>query len=224
MTLKYNIMLSILLCIVFHAVIAQSDSADRFSISICGGFSFPVGSYANSNADQSAIFNDGSDPYLFLLGFAKSQNGFATIGKYYNVELKYKVLKSWQLVFLAGNSINPVHKVPISDYMSNYISDLYNSETAVTITHSDYGVRYLIPGIGYTFDRKGLIMEMGMLCGYAKSDCPSYRSYFNSHPPQYEYYGDDKSHPDPSAFIWGINGSAKYVSLSKCLSVQKSLI
>jgi hypothetical protein len=204
--MKCHIFLLILFSYWSCDTFAQNEAPDRFSMSFGGGFSFPVGSYADNDAAQSATFSP--EPYPFFMGFDKSKSGFAKTGSYYDLELNYRVLKSWQVVMQAGKFVNSVDDSPMSKFMKDYLYPGYTGEITVTTIHTDYETHFLIAGIGYTFSCKGLVMETAVLGGYATTAYPSYRIYFDRNG---RYYGDFRNYPDPNAFMLGFSGSAKYV-------------
>ena len=181
----------------------QSEISDRLSISVSGGLSLPVFSYAGSNAAESASYGP-EDIYPFLIGFSKEKNGFAKTGSYYNLEVKYKTAKRWLFLLRGGQFTNTVETDNLSEFLTD---DIFGFPT--NVEHLDYNIFYITPGVGYAFTKNAIEFDIIVLSGYARCNYPYYLSTVEYISIQ-RYWSHRGEKPDLRSFALGASFSVLY--------------
>lgn len=136
------------------------------SVNINVGFSLPVGSYTNDNAEEAAIYRQ--EGIRAVIGFDKGITGFAKTGYFYTLDVQYSLKKIFFGIG-AGQLTNPVN----DDKLTKFLNELYQEQEVI---HDDYNITYFTPFLGYTYRIAKMDISLSLLAGYSRSKYPYYKS------------------------------------------------
>lgn len=179
------------------SLFAQNKEWRGWHFSLSTGAAIPVGNYAKDDAASAAIYKT-EEPYN-IIGFAKSESGFAKIGYYYNAELQYKFNNGIAFSLRSGRLVNSVH----TEGLSNYLTKISNSGE-VKVEHVDYNVFYVTPSVGYYKSFRSFDIGLNFFIGSAKCNYPYYKGillYTTTDPPR--IWAHDGERPNMNALMFG---------------------
>jgi hypothetical protein len=178
--MKNFITLTVLMLILSLDLLGQDDIYNRFSISVSGGRAIPLGSFGNKDIINSAIYTleDVQNPWL--IGIDKSKSGFAELGYFVNLEMKFMLSQSFGLRLRTGYTFNSVWTEGITQFLtSRYANQRFE--------HDDYKIFHIAPGLGYEKKLGNFNLGMGVYSGLALTNYPYYQSillYTPANPPR----------------------------------------
>lgn len=175
---------------------SQTFGRGELALSLSGGSARPMGGFSGKDMYAAAIFRNDVDP-PWVMGINKSENGFTRPGYYYAAQVNYGITNRFFVFVRAGSSNNPVAEQPIEDYFV----ELYS--TREEVHHTNYRIRTLTPGIGYSYHFRGWGISGGVLAGTGQMAFPYWeRTVFFTQSPN-GTWGHDGPRPDLNAFAYG---------------------
>ncbi|MCK6618580.1 MAG: hypothetical protein L6Q51_13140 [Cyclobacteriaceae bacterium] len=219
--MKNLIILSVLILTLYLDLFGQEDIHNRFSISVSGGRAIPVGSFGNKDIFSSAIYTPEDVQNPWVIGIDKSKSGFAEVGYFANLEMKYMLNKPIGLRLRTGYTFNSVW----TDGITQFLSTNYGDQK---FEHDDYKIFHAAPGIGYEKQIGNFNLGVGLYSGVAITNYPYYESiltYTTTNP--HQKWAHDGDRPNLKALLLGASINIDYQSFSKLnwgieLSYQRS--
>ncbi len=180
-----KLILVFLLVISTGYIHAQSKFSEKFMFSISAGPAIPIGVFAQSSAESAALMMPGV-PNPWVIGFDKSQSGFAQVGWSIGFETSYSLSPKVFIFFHLGQNRNEVNQTPMENKL---IATSGNQR----LQHDPYTMVYANPGIGYQIRKGNLTYRAGAFVGVASMNYPYYESeltYINAVPhPSWAHFG-----------------------------------
>lgn len=170
-------------------LMGQGDHYNKFSISISSGGAIPVGSYANMDIINSAIFTPENVQNPWVIGIDKSKSGFAELGHFVNLGLNYNLSQSIDLNLQMGYSSNSVS----TDGITQFLTTNFGNQK---FEHDDYKIFHVAPGLGYKIMIGSFNFVVGVHSGLAITNYPYYQSillFTTTDPPQIWAHDGDRS-------------------------------
>jgi|GEM_PF-1240742 len=195
-----KILLTSIIAAFFWPATAQQESPkkDTWQLSVSGGASIPVGTFARHDAAEAMIYNTDNPNRVLppIRGISKSKDGFARQGYYYNADLSLITRPGITFSLRGGRSVNSHRTQGIENFMSDY----YNNTTDTQFFADDYQVNYLLSGMGYSHSIGAWQVKALMAGGIAMSKYPFYkRIYYTLE----SVWRPEKPWPNLYAFAFG---------------------
>jgi hypothetical protein len=176
---------------------AQTSNKGELAISLSGGSSRPLGGFEGKDMYTAAIFRENvSNPWV--MGINKSENGFARPGYYYAAQMNYGISNRFFVFFRAGIANNPVAERVIEDYFF----ELYPG-WGEGFNHTDYRIRTLTPGIGYSYQLRNWGFSTGLLAGRGQLAFPYFKMVVSTATELQAFWGHDGPRPDLNSLAYG---------------------
>ncbi|WP_194973241.1 hypothetical protein [Aquiflexum lacus] len=191
-----RIILLIAFSVIFMDSISQTFNRGELAFSLSGGSSRPMAGFSGKDIASSIIYREDVTP-PWEIGIKKSENGFARPGYYYAAQVNYGITNRFFVFLRAGSSNNPVAEQIIEDYFST----LWSVE--VNFTQTDYQLRTLAPGIGYSHRLGNWGLSTGLFAGNGRLEFPYYNLILTYTPSHKGTWGHDGPRPDLNAFAYG---------------------
>lgn len=177
--------------------VGQTFSKEELAFSLSGGSARPMGGFSGKDMYAAAIFRNDVDP-PWVMGINKSENGFARPGYYYAGQVNYGITNRFFIFFRAGSSNNPVAEQAIEDYFA----ELY-PEWGEEFHHTDYRIRTLTPGIGYSYRFGKWGVSTGLLAGRGQMAFPYFKMVVSTATELRLYWGHKGPSPDLNGLVYG---------------------
>jgi hypothetical protein len=208
-------MKSYFLCFCFGIFISTSvlgqENSKKFSISISAGFAVPIGAFASNDAEESAIkkYDLNNENVYHIQGFSKKENGFATTGQFFSIDLQYNLDKSWFVKAKTEKLSCPVDGESIATYYTQFFP------TDIWVENEDFNLSMLGAGFGYKYNFSKFNLTGALIGGYGKCNYPSYAiNIAFSDPEHIAQITQEGETPDLSSFIFGLDLSLNYNPVS----------
>ena len=188
---------------------AQEDGSSKFSVSVSGGSTIPVGSFGNKDIVNAAIYTPEDVQNRWIIGIDKSKSGFAEPGYFLNLELKYMLIQSFGLRLRTGYTFNNVYTEGISQFLTTNFGEQQ-------FEHDSYHIYHIAPGLGYEKRVGNFIFGTGVYSGIAFTSSPYYQStllYIPIDPPL--IWARDGDRQNLQSLLLGAAVNIDYVSSSK---------